>query len=322
LLAVTAGLLWFPNHNDPLPPFQETAAGVTAAIAAALVFRLIALRERRVDAAQVSPASMLFGSTAIVMLVPAALLWRAEYAHNQQFDVRYNRISSVAPTNDHTPLELTLHEYGNGEQSRAFGQYWTTGRSLRFRLPRAYLWEIHLQRGGGQKRITIHAHPETFQPFKSPVDKRLQRPDLNIQLEANRGSGTFEWEALHLHDRKPENYVGDHCGIWFVADDWRPEIVEGIRNDWPKDLTALPKQSKLIGAVRDANASGANGVRCIGTSDCQVSFNYRGFEGTYRIDRNRLCDWPQQTAQVTKFLDHHLIGQTPRRAAGSTSPRR
>jgi hypothetical protein len=302
MMAVSASLVVSCFPEPTLPELRETWAAIGGGISAALMARLIFISSLQISEATAPVTHLVVGSALLGLTIPAAILWRAQYAEEHRFYVRYPSSSSSKPTTDRAPSELTLHEYKWGKR----GPYFTTGQSLRFRIPKAYLHDEHLQQGGPQKELRLHAGASNMEPV---TDKKA---DLNLTLAFDFAG--FGGQAEREYSDKPESYVGDRCGVWFVSGDFRPERVEIIKRAWPASFITAPAHSDLTGALRFPEQSSATGFSCQAEGKCWVSFRYRGAFGTYWIDRDRFCEWPEQTKQVVSFLDRHLIRETAARS--------
>ena len=99
--------------------------------------------------------------------------------------------------------------------------------------------------------------------------------------------------------------AGKLCGMIFTA-------YPGQPGSKPGDPLNPVTQSRAYTATTPPG-TGATGAICTsGSPICTITFDYRGFNGSFPISHERFCEWPSRARQIVQFLDRHLIRETQR----------
>jgi|GEM_PF-5622029 len=319
------------QYADPPPAMLETALGVISATTGSLVCRFIALGDPRSGWSETPCRSQLAFCLLVLATLGLSFGWRAQYVADHRYEVRTSSATHRAPTGDMTPTTVTLHEYV--EPAKANGaHYLTTGKSLTFRFPKAYL----LSDGGPQRSLSLTLRSSDFAPLgpyayerqlaPSPRSRQLgayirnadidlsisSLPDAGWNTNGERVRRRLGKDAIQFWD--DTQIVGSKCGMTFATQIGRPAPDE---DDDPIVLRRhfyLAKRgldAAILGPIPDTATMGAS---CNGRLDnCVIGFRFKGFGGRYRIRKQDFCRWPSESGRIFVFLQEHLVESTERR---------
>lgn len=241
-------------------------------------------------------------------------------------EVRPHSLGSIAWDVSTRPVETTLHKY-----NRARSRYTVTGESVTFRFPAAYYFWIANQKGGAQRRITLDVDRVDLGAIR-PALNELRRPERFLtsrpeiaDLEGRR-TDIHVLSSLSAYDptlrkikRGELRALGEaYCGLdMYVEVDTR-QRDSSIAQSPTTPQYPFSKVSTFVSAERTINDRSANDFAFKAKCDpntrkgfCNVSSYLDVWPIEFKIQKDKLCDWRQETDRIRDFLARHIVRSTP-----------
>lgn len=233
------------------------------------------------------------------------------------------------------PVEVTLHKYHDYNSSGPWyvpPERWrweTTGKSVTFAIPKAYLYLTNNLSGGPQHSISLGFDSETLEPH-TIVARRLEGSlpratikDRLINLRVSHFDPPVQNSHFVRHWRtcfagtstcrgmrfEPK---GQFCGLEMYDDGvWR--MSRAVRESAPEPV----RTAKFYWSDPVPDRGGEPVlIRCTASSlmRCRAHTSFGEWQMQVSIPSSRLCAWHALIAQSRTLLEQHVVGRTDARS--------